>query len=237
MPYITHHDAWAGYLDRHPDWYRGVFNPVCHAWGKIEEYTFYLHCEEQAHQADVYGWIIILGDFLKWLFKTIYTNVYETRYIAVYDDGALKACKFFENLEGQVNAVLGEITNEVNAAKAYVQNNLINPINDYVNNTIAPALADAQSRIDSAISQLSGFDTRIQGLSGSIDSMQNSINSFGTTLQNYETKLKDLTDKAVTLDSLMTDAQNAIRDLQNRVKSLEASQFKIPQISDIFKRG
>jgi methyl-accepting chemotaxis protein len=242
MPYITKLTP-SAYYNRHTDWYKGWFRDVCHAYGTIGANLFYYDCENKAAFAkSLCNAIPLVGGAIGDFFVAIFRSVYNARYVSVYDDWAVAACKIFEQFQGKVEQTYRDIETAVNNAKTYIQNNLINPIKSTIDNNIKPSLTDAQSKINSMLSQLSGFDTRIQGLTGSLDSLKTNLdsfksrldgfnvnindlisraNAFDTKLQDFNSTLGGLTSKATDLDTLMKDVQSKLASYKSLIDALD----------------
>jgi len=113
-----------------------------------------------------------------------------------------------------VNWAQNQITATVEQAKAYIQNNLINPITNTIDSNINPALADAKSKINNLLSQLSGFDTRVQNLIGNMDALDTRV---------------------IDLNSLCTDFDKAIKNIKERLAVLEQNSgiIALPELPNI----
>lgn len=244
MTYITHVSQ-TPYYNTQTGWYNGWFRDVCHAIGNLGEYMYYRDMESNASFAkSLCGAIPLVGGAIGDFFVSLLRGVYNNQNRSVYLDWASSACKVFEQFQGKIQQTYTDMTNAINDAKAYVQNNLITPINNYINNTVKPSLADAQSKISSITSQLSGFNTKITGLSNSLDSMKTSISNFQSKLDGFNTSLNDLTSRANTFDTKLQDLNTTLNSLTSKASDLDATlkdaQNKLAQykalIDDLTKR-
>jgi uncharacterized phage infection (PIP) family protein YhgE len=227
-PYIEHKTP-SQYWYRHSDWYQGTWKYVCDAWGKIEEYQFYLQCEEHAHEADVLGWIPLLGDAIKNLWINIWKQVYNAKYVDMYDNASLKACKFFEQLEDQVNKVLGEIKTQVESAKTYIQTNFISPIQSKIS-VLNDSLTKAQSRLSDLNVSLNAFGTRLSDAEASVKS---ALDSANTALNRATSVLNDVNNLKTKADQMMADLKNKSTQITQIFNDLKT---KASQINELFSR-
>jgi hypothetical protein len=138
MVYITHQTP-SAYWNRHGDWYQGWFRDVAHAVGLTGEYMYWVDCEQKASFAKSLCGVIpaiggIVGDFIVSLFRSAYNSTY----VGVYDNWAVSACKQLERFQGEIEAVPKKIQDQVEAAKAYIKSNLIDPIQSYLDNQLKP---------------------------------------------------------------------------------------------------
>ncbi|MBA7493431.1 hypothetical protein ES702_03989 [subsurface metagenome] len=222
MVYITKRTP-SNYRTRHTDWYNGVFRDVVHQIGLVGEALFWLDCEGKASFADA-----LIPDWypLTEMQKAIiglFRGHYASKYTDVYDDWALQACKSFEVLEGQINGVLGQIKEKVDEAKAYINNNLINPLKNQINNEVVPAINDALAKIRTAEATIRDAQVSINEALADVVNLDRSVTSLNTQVKDARTKIdaaiSDFDTKIRDVNKAITDANWSIGYLKTQIKN------------------
>jgi len=221
MVYITRRTP-TNYRTRHSDWYNGVFRDVVHQIGLIGEALFWIDCEGKASLTDS-----LIPDYfplsvVQSVFISLYRNHYNSKYTQVYDDWCLQGCKTFETLEGQINNVLGQIKGQVDAAKAYIQKNLIDPLTAKINNEILPAINDALGRVRTAEATIRNAQVSITEALADVANLDRVVTSLNTQVKDARTKIdaaiRDFNTKIRNVDAQIKDATSSIASLNTQIK-------------------
>jgi len=210
MVYITRRTP-TNYTERHPDWYKGAFRDVAHQIGLVGEILFWLDCEGKASFADslIPDWYP-LTEIQKAIIG-LFRGHYASKSTDVYDEWCLQACKSFEVLEGQVNDVLGQIKGQVDEAKAYINNNLINPLKAKINNEVVPAINDALDKVRTAEADIRNAQVSITDALADVVNLDRSVTSLNTQVNNARTKI----------DSAISDFNTKIRNVQTQLNKAD----------------
>ena len=235
MVYITRKTP-INYRNRHSDWYNGAFRDVVHQIGLVGEALFWLDCEGKAGFADtlIPDWFPLTE--VQKAIIALFKSHYNSKYTHVYDDWCLQACKTFETLEGQVNNVLGQIQGKVDEAKAYINNNLINPLKAKINSEVVPAINDALGRvrtaeatirdakvsITEALADVVNLDRSVTSLNGQVKDARSKIDSaisdFNTKIRNVDEQIRDATSSIGSLNDRVKDFTNKMNVLDARIR-------------------
>lgn len=245
MVYITRKTP-TNYRNRHSDWYSGVFRDVIHQIGLIGEALFWLDCEGKCSFVDSLIPDYFPLNIVQSTFISVFKAHYNSKYAEVYDDWCLQGCKTFETLEGQIGNVLGEIKGQVDEAKAYINEHLINPlrakineilptVNDAVNRVrnVEAKIRDAQVNITEALSDVANLDRIVNSLNGQVKTFRSNLNATAS----------DLNNKMNRIDGRIRDATNIvdghtgdIRDLWDRVNQLAGTSKEQVEKTDWLKK-
>jgi len=221
MVYVTRKTP-TNYRTRHSDWYNGVFRDVVHQIGLVGEALFWLDCEGKCNFVDslIPDWFPL--NYIQDGLINIFKSHYNAKCTQVYDDWCLQACKTFEVLEGQVNNVLGQIKGQVDEAKAYIQKNLIDPLQAKINNEVVPAINDVIGRVKTAEATIRDAQVSISEALADVGNLDRTVSSMNTQVKNIQSKVNeiiaDVNSRMRTLDEQIRDAQSNIGSLNSQIK-------------------
>jgi len=221
MVYITRRTP-SNYRNRHSDWYNGVFRDVVHQIGLVGEALFWLDCEGKCNFVDslIPDWFPLTE--VQKAFISIFKSHYNSKYTQVYDEWALQACKSFEVLEGQINNVLGQIKGQVDEAKAYINNNLINPLKNKINSEVVPAINDALGRVRTAEATIRNAQVSITEALADVANLDRTVASLNTQVKDARTKINeiisDFNTKIRNVNEQIRDATSSIGSLNTQIK-------------------
>jgi uncharacterized protein YukE len=234
MPHITHKTPTA-YYTRHADWYKGIFRELCHAWGLQAELVYYLQMEKEC--VEIYTtWapmsaisMGLLNPLRDW-FIALKKNAYEKNYLAVYDEGAVGACKFAEGMEGQFSATFNKIKEAYDNAVAQAQN-MVNGVADYINKNINPALQNAQAQVNNVVAKVNGEIT------SAVNAAQQKANDVKADLNNAVNKLNqvvgEINAQAQKITNLDGKAKQTLDDFNRMLADINKH---TAQIGDLYQK-
>lgn len=143
-----------------------------------------------------------------------------------YWDFADRGDEILDQLDRVIRDTQARINEAIEEGKARIERELINPLRDQINNTINPALEDAQR-------QISDFQNKIGDFQNTINSMEGDIGTFRTNVEKFEgdvnaisdrltVKVSEFESKTKNLENRLGNANRDIEDLFRRVKTLES---------------
>lgn len=151
-----------------------------------------------------------------------------------YNKGVDMGRSIMGKVNDTINWAQNQITNAVNDMRNRIQTEIIDPIITKINNTIVPALNDAQKRLDtfntqirSMTSDLDVFRTNITSFDSSIKAFDNKLGSFNSILNGLDTRASELQSQLRDAQALLNQHVTSIDDLIARVKKLEGKQFDL----------
>ena len=154
-------------------------------------------------------------------FISVFRAHYNNKYTEVYDDWCLQACKSFEVLEGQIGNVLGEIKGQVDEAKAYINNNLINPLRAKINE-ILPTVNDAVNRVRNVEAKIRDAQVNITDALTDVANLDRIVGSLNTQVKDARTKINaaisDFNTKMRNVDEQIRDATSSVASLKAQIK-------------------
>lgn len=228
MVYITRKTP-TNYRNRHSDWYNGVFREVVHQIGLVGEALFWLDCEGKCNFIDtlIPDWFPL--NYIQDGLINIFKAHYNAKYTHVYDDWCLQACKSFEVLEGQVNNVLGQIKGKVDEARAWIEQNLTNPLKDKINKEIIPQVNNVVNKIRDAESQVRSIQSKVSDeLEPLISQVQTRLRYTEEAVKQAQNKVNEAVSKVNDLDAQVRDAVNDLNaQVRDATSSLENFRSKL----------
>ena len=198
------------YQDRHPDWYNGKAESIANLMGQVAHKTFFLSCDARAEAAKSFcGLIPIVGGAIGDFFVKMEQQHYERTATVTYDDGALNGCKFFEKVEAEIGAVLGQIQTQVDAAKKKIETDFINPLKTQTNQLKAN-VASAQASISSVTAAVNNAQARAN----------TALDNANQALNNAKTAISQAQSAGSTASSALQQAQNAVSQAQSALSKV-----------------
>lgn len=155
--------------------------------------------------------------------QTVIDNVYSSQAQLHYDKGVDMGRQLVGKAEEIVNWAKNQITNEVNAAKKYIQDNFITPVQNTIDQNIKPALKDAQSKIDTIQSKINEFANNISAMGNQVNGFQGTLDNFNNKIQSFNTTINDLTDRANGFDAYLQDLTSRANAFQSRLDGFNAT--------------
>jgi prefoldin subunit 5 len=218
-----------GYIELKTPTPRSYDTPIGKVMGYLANILEWLRWENYAAQIDAIfpDWWPMgsVQGFLIDICKACYNALYQK----AYDNGADKGNEINSQIMGWVDDAKRRAESLVNDAKAYVENNLIAPIRNQINNQITPALNDARAQISKFKSDIDNMANRINQFQTSLNSMDGTIKNFDMKLQSFNAKLSDLTRQADNLNAQISQINKTISDFKTQIKNLDERVKRLEQ--------
>lgn len=194
----------------------GHVDDISHTFGWASHEKFYWEMENWCALIDSLfpDWwpLTDVQNILINIVKFVYGNTAQDRYNKGVDMGRAIIAKVTET----INWAQNQITNAVNNMKNRIQTEIIDPITTKINNTIVPALNDAQKRLDS-------FNSQIRTMTSDLDVFRTNITSFDGSIKSFDNKLASFNSKLTTLDTTASGLQTQLRDAQAKLNEYKTS--------------
>lgn len=191
-----------------------------HYFGIANHEIFYWQMENWAYCIDKTFEAGFPFNVIETALTAIVSFVYGALAFAYYEWAAHEGNKVMAKLEGAIEWAKDSINKAVEDMKNRIQEEIITPIQNEINNNILPQLKNAEFRINTISSDISGALSDLDAIKLNIDTFDNQIKAFDSKMSSFDAKIKSFTSSLSSLQSRINISETRLTNLNTNIQDV-----------------